>query len=88
MSTITTTMVNTPGTTDPAEATQADSIRETMSVNNLLVDGLVAALDVTSNPPALAPSTPTRSATMKEETDSPDTVMTDVVSHTVGYSKL
>jgi hypothetical protein len=65
----------------PAEANQAESIRETMSVNNLLVDGLAAAPDVTSNPPALAaPVTPKRSATMKEETESPDTVMTDSVS--------
>jgi hypothetical protein len=87
MSTTTTIMVNTPST-DSAEATQTHTIRETMSVNNLLADGLVAAPDVTSNPPALAPSTPTRSATMKEETDSPDTVMTDVVSHTARYSKL
>jgi hypothetical protein len=77
-----TTMVNTSGAANiPAEATQAESIRETMSVNNLLVDGLAAAPDVISNPPALAaPSTPKRSATMKEETASPDTVMTDAVS--------
>jgi hypothetical protein len=74
----TTTMVNTSGNFDTAEATQVDSIRETMSVNNLLVAG--DAPDVTSSPPALAPpSTPTRSV-MKEEIASPDTVMSDPVS--------
>jgi hypothetical protein len=74
----TTTMVNTSGNFDTAEATQADTIRETMSVNNLLMAG--DAPDVTSNPPALAPpSTPTRSV-MKEEIASPDTVMSDPVS--------
>jgi hypothetical protein len=64
----TATMVNTSGNFDTTEATQAETIRETMSVNNLLVAG--DAPDVTSNPPALAlPSTPT-----------PDTVMSDPVS--------
>jgi hypothetical protein len=72
-----TTMVN---TIDTPEVAQADTIRETMSVNNLLADP-AAAPDVTANPPALAPpSTPTRQSTMKEEAASPDTVMSDAVS--------
>ena len=61
---------------DKAKVTQADNIRNTMNVNNLL-SPVSDTPDVPATPIVTAPSTPIKC--IKEEFSSPDTVMSELV---------